>query len=1058
MMPTRPFSAAAFFVLRTPSLPYDFQAAWSVNLQASNALPGALEPAAEADREALRRRLRGAVLRPDIREALYVASPDLEASLEAWVQGALTPERAQRVEQSLVRYLTRMSSRCTPFGLFAGCSLGAWGADTRLAVPEWRYCQRRTRLDMHYLEALVEALGRDPAVRSAQTYRPNSSLYLAAGRWRYAEARLGVGTGRDYHLVALEPTGHLESTLKRAGAGADLASLAGALVPGTANAVQAGAFIGELVDAQVLTGGLFPPLTGTEALPAVVERLRADARTHDQGQALGAVQEALDRMDEHGPGLDPQRYRDLAGTLAAQPVPVDPKHLFQVDLYKPAPGLTLGPQVREVLEAGVDLLRRLSPPRPPGPLERFKDAFRERYEGRRVPLLEALDAEAGIGFGPGQPPGLEGAPLLEELDFPNPDHPRVRTFTDRDAHLLKGIQRLGPGQDWALSDVDVAALENPDAPPFPDAFSALAALAAPSAQALADGEFQVWLEHYSGPSGARLLGRFCQLDAGLEDRVRAHLAAEEALRPGLVFAEVVHLPDGRTGNILSRPRFRSYEIPLLGVSGAPAAEQILVQDLTVALEGDRIVLRSTRLGQEVLPRLTSAHNYSRGLPVYRFLGALQDQEGGAGGWSWGCLAGLPFLPRVTRGRQVLTRARWRLEAWELQAVLKGKGSGAFLAFQVLRESRGLPRFVVLEDGDNGLWLDLDHPLRVETLLHLVAQRSSCTLREVFPGPDQLVAEGPEGRFCHELVVPFERQEAHAPARNQELQDPSDPPQRTFPPGSEWLYVKLYTGLATADRVLLERVGPLLESTRGVWDQWFFLRYADPGPHLRLRFHGSPDQLLGILLPSLHEALAPLLQKGLGWRLQVDTYEQEVERYGGPEGMRLAEAWFSVDSANVLDQLRECLGDAGAHLRWRLALKGVDGILTDLGFDLAGKLRVVSRVRDALAQEFQAQNGLEVQLGARFRTLRSELETWVTRTSTNPRDLLVSKQKACLDQVRQASASGQLTRPLEDLASSYAHMHVNRLLRSSQRAHEFVLMDFLARLYESWLARRRSGDH
>ena len=35
------------------------------------------------------------------------------------------------------------------------------------------------------------------------------------------------------------------------------------------------------------------------------------------------------------------------------------------------------------------------------------------------------------------------------------------------------------------------------------------------------------------------------------------------------------------------------------------------------------------------------------------------------------------------------------------------------------------------------------------------------------------------------------------------------------------------------------------------------------------------------------------------------------------------------------------------------------------------------------------------------------------------------------------------------------MHVNRLLRSAQRAHEMVLYDFLTRLYESKLARSKA---
>ena len=48
-----------------------------------------------------------------------------------------------------------------------------------------------------------------------------------------------------------------------------------------------------------------------------------------------------------------------------------------------------------------------------------------------------------------------------------------------------------------------------------------------------------------------------------------------------------------------------------------------------------------------------------------------------------------------------------------------------------------------------------------------------------------------------------------------------------------------------------------------------------------------------------------------------------------------------------------------------------------------------------------------------------------------------------------------TLPITELASSYVHMHVNRLIRSAQRAHELVLYDLLARIYESQLARARA---
>src|SRR6185295_7783108 len=91
-----------------------------------------------------------------------------------------------------------------------------------------------------------------------------------------------------------------------------------------------------------------------------------------------------------------------------------------------------------------------------------------------------------------------------------------------------------------------------------------------------------------------------------------------------VFAEIVHLPEGRIGNIAARPVLRAYEIPYLGCSGAALDRQIPVTDLRVAVRGGRVRLRSERLGREVIPRLTCAHNFSRrSLGLYRFLCALQ---------------------------------------------------------------------------------------------------------------------------------------------------------------------------------------------------------------------------------------------------------------------------------------------------------------------------------------------------------------------------------------------------------------------------------------------------
>ena len=100
---------------------------------------------------------------------------------------------------------------------------------------------------------------------------------------------------------------------------------------------------------------------------------------------------------------------------------------------------------------------------------------------------------------------------------------------------------VSEGRDEVVLDEhDLSAMELPTAAELPDAFAAVVRLAATTAE-LARGELTLMLEGCSGPSGARLLGRFCHASTELEAMVRTHHAVEEARRPHAIFAEIVHL-------------------------------------------------------------------------------------------------------------------------------------------------------------------------------------------------------------------------------------------------------------------------------------------------------------------------------------------------------------------------------------------------------------------------------------------------------------------------------------------------------------------------------------
>ena len=1052
-------------------MPRDTLDRWGDGLLAPAALAASadrdqLAAAIAADREVLRARLAAIVGRPEVREAIFVASPVLEASIDAWLTDP-TSEAGQKTERSLVRYISRMATRPTPFGLFAGNTIGALGETTELELAPRAGYRRYTRIDGDYLSDLTDTLVRDPAVRQRLRYRPNSSLCQVAGRLRYAMRREGHGDrGRSYSLVSLEPSDYLVATLSRAQRGASPAELAAALCEADPEVTrpEADEFLNELIDNQVLVSDLAPPVTGAEAVDDIAAQLGELVDVPVAAAAAAALRGFRATLGELDRGVtnEPARYRSAAETLAQLPAKPEIHRLFQVNLVPAAARAQLGADVIDEISRAVDLLRKIAPPRGPDALSRFQDAFVERYETREVPLAEVLDEESGIGFAASQAPGAAASPLLEGLAFPPAPGEDTAAWSARTALLARRIASAAAAgaSELVLEGADLEAMAGTAAAPVPDAFQAMLVLARTP-----NGELRIQLSSLSGPPGAALLGRFCHSDPAMHEVVAQNLAAEEALRPHVAFAEVVHLADGRLANISARPVLRGHELVYLGRSGAPPGRQLSISDLTISVRDRRVVLRSASLGREIVPRLTNAHNFVNGaLGPYRFLASLQSQGLSPLFFNLGPLGQLPFVPRIRVGRVVLREASWTLRKVDLEPVTAATGAARLEALARLRDAARLPRWVCVEDADNVLPVDLDNVLAVDSFAQLVKHRAALTLTELWPAPSELTVRGPDGSYANEIVVPFVRVPASPIAPLAAPPAPATAPslRRSFPPGSDWLYAKLYTGHATADQILTEAIAPITAEL----PCWFFLRYGDPQWHVRLRVRGEPAWLCGEVLPRLAAQTRAMLDDGRMWRLQLDTYERELERYGGPLGVELAERLFAVDSACVLDILGMLAGDAGSDARWRLALRGTDQLLDDLGFDLPARLELMRRIRDAFAREHRAETSIGFQrgLGDKYRKERAALDPLLDPARDADSELapglerLVARSTAnapIIAELRSAAARGALAVPLSELAGSYIHMHINRLIRSAQRAHELVLYDLLVRLYEGRLARARS---
>jgi len=1014
---------------------------------------------------------------PEVREAMWIASPSLAAEIDGYLAAPDTA-RGRRAELSLIRYLVRMSSRATPFGGFAAVAPAELGETTRIALAPRNATRRLTRIDGAILGELTAALARDPELRAGLPHRMNTSAYRIAEQLRYAEQRF-IARFVSYRLAAVDVDDVLLDLQALASTGVTPSALAEQLAARHPEFPRedVDAFVDAAIDEQVLVPELAPSPTCDEPLAQVIGSLRRcpGQRAATACTVLEDVAARIARLDAGGFAGDLAPYREIQDALEGAQLVADASAWWQVDAARTTVDARIGPTIVAEVERVVALLHRLAPAAPQEPLEEFRARFEQRYGDREVPLGEALDEENGIGFA-AVGAIRDVAPLL--VGLPGlPVRTADGTFTRRDAHLFRRLRALPEGAELVLDDADLLALTYTDRPPpLPDGIAVIVEIAAVSSEAVDRGEFSLHLDNASGPSSARILGRFGHVCPPLAELGRRHTAAEAALRPEAVFAEIVHLPEGRANNVVMRARMREHEIALLARPSVADEHCSTIDDLRVSVRNGAVVLRSHRLGREVVPRLSCTHNYrGRALGIYGFLCALQGQ-GLANLWfDWGAASSSERLPRVRHGNTVLARARWNIPAEPL-ATLAAARRGAkhavtpgeldelrartFEAMQALRRRTGLPRHVTLVDHDNMLPVDLDDAAEVEAFVAIVKDRPRIALEERTVADDEVVVDGPDGRYHAQLVVSLLRQPV---ARPLEL---AAPPRADVPrawhrhaPGSSWAYVKLYTGPSGADDLLRDTLGPWLRAAQaeGHIARWFFLRYADPDFHLRLRLRGDAGVLARDVLPSLWSQLRPWTDAGVVWRVTHDTYDPEVDRYGGPAAIDAIEDVFAVDSIAALAVQAQLGGDE--ELRWSAALRGLDGLLVAFGDD-ERTTPWVQRLRDAFVAERGDTPALRKFLTAQWRKRKDHVMAVLAEPTLDAlvpalgwfarRDAVVAATAAHL---RELDEAGRLSRSIESIAGSLMHMHTNRMLRADHRAQETVLYDLLLRARESRRARR-----
>mgnify|MGYP003642228212 CR=1 FL=1 len=733
-----PYGHFSKFVLRTPIVSFDYYNRLTVEDVVSNDM------------------LREAYANPLVKEACFLASPPLYFEMEKWIRGELDSKKERKIQFSLLKYLTRMSTRCTPFGLFAGCSLGDVDDVTSIENTEPHLNMRHTRLDMNYLVALSQDLSKQKGIREQLLYYPNSSIYQTGNQLRYIEYYY-IESRRNHHIIEIDNSIYLQKLLLKSSTGAYLKDLVLLLEADDIATDDAENFIDELLDSQVLVSELEPSVSGPEFMSQIFKVLIRIKGTDKEIEFFRKIEQQLDTLDKRL-GNSPDNYLSLRDYLKTYPTSSELKYLFQTDMELRPKVNKLSLEIVESIKKGMALLNKITPPVIEDNLSKFKEAFQERFEKREMQLSKVLDVETGIGYLQNNGSG-DFNPLIDDIVLPFKEDPYNKATINQNAihrileeKLISSDQR--GGQKIVLTDEDFEDFPlNWD--DLPDTLSAMIQIILE-----ADGQ-KIQFSGAGGSSAANLLGRFCHGDTELNTFTQRITDLEKEMNPNKVLAEIVHLPEARVGNILMRPSFRDYEIPYLAKSNLSIEHQILLEDLFISVRNGSIILRSKKLNKEIIPHLTNAHNFSaNALPIYQFLCDLQTQNQRVGVFfNFGFLENnRNFLPRVEYRNLILHQAKWKVKKDDIQVLLTASENNKTFAKEVKewRARLKLPEYALLSDGDNELLVNFMNMTSVQMLLDTVKNRPEFLLTEYLFANNGLV-KSKKGYFTHQIVVSFYNQ-------------------------------------------------------------------------------------------------------------------------------------------------------------------------------------------------------------------------------------------------------------------------------------------------------------
>lgn len=926
------------------------------------------------------------------------------------------------------KYKNRIRHKCTPFGLFAHNSVAEWTENKSNIIVKSESIKRNCRIDSTVQNTLVTSLIKKHNLFKEIRYFLNNTIVENPDAITYIDYS-NLGKQIFYMNTKISKEEFIKEIMDFV---ADKLILGSELL---SFIEQSGYEDSEDILLYCIKNKILIPETeincvGKEQLDIFINVLDHTEKNEvllNLFEDLVFIRECVNTINSKYGALEPDEIilydaiKDKIFKYLDQDKFTD---YVQVDTYfdQKIGGLNVNEQ--KSLEDAFNVLLKLN--RKSDTLKNFKNAFIELYGDKFIPISEVIDLNSilsrylgGDAFKKNNviPKSLSSYFIKNNLVLDEIDNLLLRKLIDS----IKGGRT-----EIVLDEIDLVDLKKQD---------------------IKSNSISIFFRNFNennvsknfitgiGLSPDKMIGRFTNYNKGVSDilkRISVHDASVGGSE--VLYAEIIHIPAAsRLNNVMYRKHERDYEIAF--VSYGSDKSKIYISDLYVGIKNDQIKLFSKKLKKEIIPVMANAHNteyYS--LPLYKLLNYINfEKVGDTLNFSWGNLDNLfEYFPRIVYKNVILSLQTWKLDF--KNEILNEK------KIQEIKSKYQLPdEILVSHKGSDGIYFNLLEHYDRQNFISFCKNKNSISVKEYIfnKGNETPVRDASGSGYANEFlaIAYIDKSKQYGTFNKSYFNLPN------YKFGDEWIYAKIYIDEFISDTYLIELVNDIKRELLKphLIDVFFFIRYYDSMPHIRVRFklnkhsENNYKKIIDILNKNRNIVKDIFVPK-----IEYSVYKPEYLRYGVDRIDELEKLFF-IDSMLVINFIA-----SQKELRSRiiLSMKWALYVLECLNFSYEEKLVIINNNKEGLKRE----HNVDVNSKKDINKLFKDIDLNIYNVLDNILILEDSKQdienKLC--EIADVLIGIQFEDGAEkqSLFSSIFHMHVNRLFNKDQRTFEYIVYDFL----------------